>query len=82
MPFKDFHLLPESGFVRQKTILGDPSANPPIPAIIPISSSSWWAGIKKGLYPAPVKLSANITAWKVEDIRDLIERINSLGVEI
>ena len=72
--------LPKIGFLRQKQILGDPKAKPPIPAIIPISSSSWWDGIKKGIYPRPVKLSARTSAWKAEDIRSLIEEINKGGI--
>ena len=56
--------IPEMGFVRLPQIL----------AVFPICKSSWWAGVKSGLYPAPVKLSANVTAWRVEDIRALIER--------
>lgn len=69
--------LPATGFLRQKVVLGDKKANPPVPAIIPVCSSTWWNGIKKGIYPSPVKLSENVTAWRVEDIRELIERINS-----
>ena len=72
-------LIPEIGYLRLRHIIGDSKADPPIPAIFPISSSSWWNGIKKNLYPKPVKLSANCTAWRVEDIRDLINRINSEG---
>ena len=72
--------LPATGFLRQKVVLGDKKAKPPVPAIIPVCSSTWWKGIKKGIYPAPVKLSANVTAWRVEDIRELIERINEEGV--
>ncbi len=68
--------LPETGYLRIWQILGDKKANPPVPPIIPISKSSWWAGIKSGRYPAPLKLSANVTAWKVEDIRALIESFN------
>ncbi len=30
-----------------------------------------------GIYPVPVKLGPNTTAWRVEDIRELIERINN-----
>ncbi len=63
--------LPETGFVRLKQILGDPAAD--IPPVFPISRSSWYLGIKKGIYPAPVKLSARISAWRVEDIRALID---------
>ena len=32
--------------LRLKQIIGDPKANPPIEAIIPISKSSWWEGVK------------------------------------
>lgn len=63
--------LPETGFVRLSQIVGDKKADPPIPAIIPVSKSTWWAGVKSGRYPQPVKLSERCTAWRVEDIRSL-----------
>lgn len=63
--------LPETGFVRLSQIVGDKKAVPPIPAIIPVSKSTWWAGVKSGRYPQPVKLSERCTAWRVEDIRAL-----------
>jgi prophage regulatory protein len=66
--------LPETGFLRLPQIIGDRYANPPIPARIPVSKSTWWAGIKTGRYPAPIKLGPRITAWRVEDIRKLIEQ--------
>jgi Predicted transcriptional regulator len=65
--------LPSHGFVRLRQIIGNSEANPPIPAIIPVSKSTWWAGVKSGRYPQPVKLGARCTAWRVEDIRALIE---------
>lgn len=55
-------LLPETGFVRLPTIL----------KVFPVSKSTWWAGVKDGIYPQPVSLGARITAWRVEDIRELI----------
>ncbi len=64
--------LPETGFLRLPLIIGDPKAKPPIPARIPVSKSTWWAGVKAGRYPKPVKLGPRITAWRVEDIRALI----------
>jgi prophage regulatory protein len=63
--------LPESGFLRQPQIIGDKKHG--IPAVIPVSKSTWWAGIKSGRYPAPVKLGPRTTAWRVEDIRALIQ---------
>jgi len=58
--------IPQTGFVRLPTIL----------AHIPVSRSTWWAGVKSGKYPAPVKsLGANITAWRAEEIAALIARL-------
>ena len=71
--------LPETGYLRLNQIIGNPKGSPPTPTIFPVCSSSWWNGVKRGIYPAPVKLSANITAWRVEDIRELIDRINNDG---
>jgi hypothetical protein len=65
--------LPEVGYLRLTQILGDKKANPPIPAIIPVSRSTWWANVRKGIYPKPVKLSARCTAWRVADILALME---------
>jgi prophage regulatory protein len=57
------HLLPDkAAFVRLHTIL----------QILPISKSTWLTGIKSGHFPKPVRLGKRITAWRVEDIRKLI----------
>lgn len=67
--------LPETGYLRLRQIIGDPRANPPIPPIIPVSRSTRWEGVRTGRYPQPVRsLGTRITAWRVEDVRDLIER--------
>ncbi len=58
-------ILPDTGFVRLSSILA-PSGP------IPVSKSTWWAGVKSGRYPKPIKLGPRITAWRVEDIRRLI----------
>lgn len=67
------HSLPQTGFLRIKQILGDNNQSPPVLPIIPVSKSTWWAGVKEGRYPQPVKLGPKITAWRVEDIRALID---------
>lgn len=56
--------LPHTGFIRLPAVL----------SVIPVSKSTWWAGVKSGRYPKPVKLGERITAWRVEDIRALIEQ--------
>ena len=57
--------LPSEGFVRLRDVL----------RYIPVSKSTWWAGVKSGRYPRPFKISQNATAWKVEDIRRLIKEV-------
>lgn len=69
--------LPETGFLRLKSIIGDPKANPPIPPLIPVSSSTWWSGVKSGRFPKSTKISSRITAWRVEDIRRFIEEMSN-----
>jgi hypothetical protein len=64
--------LPETGFLRLTQIIGSPTAAPPIPPIIPVKKTCWWAGVKSGRFPKPIKLGPGITAWRVEDIRALI----------
>jgi prophage regulatory protein len=61
------HQLPQTGYVRLPTIIGNPNA------IIPVGKSTWWQGVKDGRFPNPVKLGPRTTAWRVEDIRALIE---------
>lgn len=67
--------LPEVGFVRLPQIIGSPKSNPPIPAVIPVSATVWWEGVKSGRFPKGIKLSARCTAWRVEDIRALINNM-------
>ena len=65
--------LPEIGYVRLHQIVGNPLADPAVPPIVPVSKSTWWAGVKSGRFPTPVKLGPRITAWRVEDIHALID---------
>jgi prophage regulatory protein len=67
------HHIPEIGYLRLRQIIGDKKADPPIPGPFPVSKSTWWQGVRSGRFPKPVKLGPKITAWRVEDIRRLIE---------
>ena len=61
--------LSDTGYLRLPQIIGDPKATPPIPALIPVSKSTWWQGVKTGRYPQPVRtLGLRITAWSVESM--------------
>jgi prophage regulatory protein len=63
--------LPETGFVRLWTIIGDRKRG--IPGVLPIGRTTFLNGVKAGKYPKPVRLGARTVAWKAEDIRALLE---------
>ncbi len=58
--------IPETGFVRLPQIL----------RVIPLGKTCWWEGVKSGRFPQPVKLSERCTAWRAEDIRNLIKHLS------
>lgn len=64
------HNLSIDGFLRLNQIIGSKTE----PAIIPVSKSSWWAGVKEGRFPQPIKLGKRTTVWRVSDIKLLIEK--------
>lgn len=64
--------LPSAGYLRLPQIVGDRKRG--IPAIFPVSKSTWWAGVKSGKYPPSVKLSERCVAWRVEDIKALLNQ--------
>lgn len=64
-----------SRYLRLKQIIGNRNSSPPMEPILPISASSWWAGVAEGRFPKPVKLGPNITAWRWEDIQGLLDHL-------
>lgn len=50
---------------------------PQVLEILPVSKSTWWNGVKKGIFPQPVKLTKRTTAWRRSDINALCERISA-----
>ena len=59
---------PLTGYLRIQQVL----------ALIPVSRSTWWAGVRSGRYPQPTRaLGERITAWSAEDIREFIASVAS-----
>lgn len=50
---------------------------PEVLAVVPVSPSTWWQGIREGRFPAGLKLGARCTAWRAADVRDLLARIGA-----
>jgi predicted DNA-binding transcriptional regulator AlpA len=46
---------------------------PQVLAVVPVGKTTWWAGVKAGRYPQPIKISARCTAWRSSDIQRLLE---------
>ena len=59
--------LPQTGFIRQAGL---------IPELIPFSPATLWRKVKDGSFPAPVKLSERVTAWRVEDVRAWMQALS------
>ncbi len=49
------------------------SPRPKIEPRIQVSRAAWWAGVKSGKYPQPVKLGSRTTCWRESDIQRLID---------
>jgi len=45
---------------------------PQVLELVPVSRATWYAGVKTGRYPAPVKLGPRAVAWLLHDIENLI----------
>jgi prophage regulatory protein len=58
--------IPTTGFVRLAQVL----------TVIPLGKTCWWEGVRSGRYPKPVKLSPRCTAWRAEDILELIKKLS------
>lgn len=65
----DMQDIPETGFLRLSQVL----------SVIPLGKTCWWEGVRSGRFPKPVKLSARCTAWRAEDIRELINTLSDPG---
>jgi len=73
---KTFPELPVTGLLRLATIIGNRKADPPIIPLIPISRSTFLAGVRSGRYPLkPIKISERCVAYRVEEVRALIESL-------
>lgn len=68
--------LVDAGFLRLDQIVNRPASKnrPAVAGIVPVSRSTWLAGVRSGRYPKPTRaLGTRITAWRCEDIRTLLE---------
>ncbi|MBX9265979.1 helix-turn-helix transcriptional regulator [Chromobacterium violaceum] len=66
--------LPQTGFVRLPLLIGEVKSGKP--GVLPFSASTLWRRVRAGTFPAPIKLSDRVTAWKAEDVREWLDSQN------
>lgn len=47
---------------------------PQVLARFPVARSTWYSGVRSGIYPSPILISRRVVAWPEESIDDLIRR--------
>ena len=64
-PAQVLESLPPTAYIRQKLLLSH---------VVPFSAATLWRKVSKGDFPAPVKLSERVTAWRVSEVRVWLEQ--------
>ena len=64
------HNLPAVAYVRLPQILN----------IFPVIKNAWREKCRRDAFSKPVKIAPRTSAWRVEDIRALMERINTVSI--
>lgn len=61
--------LPSEGFVRMPQVL----------AVLGISRTTLYEGVKDGTFPKPKQLTKRTVVWSVRELREFIEKIENSG---
>ena len=48
---------------------------PQVLELIPVGKSTWWAGVKTGRFPKPLRLGDRCVAWRATDIAALVDQL-------
>jgi predicted DNA-binding transcriptional regulator AlpA len=47
--------------------------------LVPISASTWWAGVNLGRFPQPIHLGRRTTVWRAAEVFDAIDCLVASG---
>lgn len=61
----EFNRLPDDALIRLDFLIAW--------GLIPFSPSTLWRKVRQGKYPAPVRVSSQVTAWRCRDVRAWLE---------
>ena len=68
-PSITFNDLPDMAMIQVRPLINF--------KVLPYSATTIWRKCRTGEFPAPIKMSSGITAWKVGDIRNYLEAIGN-----
>jgi len=54
--------LPDDAVIRLPEVL----------RLFPVGKSTWWEGVKNGIYPKPIELGPRARGWRLGDVLALI----------
>lgn len=66
-------VTPEQAEANRARGKGPRRARMGIVGLLPISSATFWRKVKSGEFPAGVKLSQRVTAWRCEAVRQWLD---------
>ena len=60
----DIAELPDDTLIPEKYVL----------PMVGVSRTSWWRGVKSGVYPAPIQLGKRLNRWRLGTIRNIVRQ--------
>lgn len=63
-----FDAMPDGAYIREAGLVAS-SKRPGVPVPLPFSAPTLWRKVRELTFPAPVRLSSRVTAWKVGEVR-------------
>ena len=70
----NYKTLPDDVLIRPKQLVAS--------GLVPFSIASVWQKSKIGTFPAPIKVTSGVTAWRLGDIRKWLKNPASYKAEV
>lgn len=73
-PSTTFDALPDEALIQIRPLMNY--------KVVPYSATTIWRKCRKGEFPAPIKVSPGITAWRVGDIRNYLNSVGTPSTKV
>ena len=62
----EFNTLPDDALIRLSVLYSS--------GLVPFSTSTLWRKCRSGQFPPPIKVSSNVTGWRVGEVRRWLQQ--------